>query len=83
MPSPMRLFRPDFRTIFKNLSVYEREVRSLSMDTTYDNITKTVDSQSLDKADTAGLVRKYISGVADQPEKCLYALLILTLNLLS
>ena len=72
----MRLFRPDFRIIFKNLSPYLRELYSLTMDGTYSIIIKTVDDECLDETDTAALVRKCLSGMVEQPEKCLYALIL-------
>ena len=78
--SPMRFFRPDFRTIFKNLSPNKRECLSYNMDNTYDIITEQVDDKSLDETDTAVLVREYMSEVVEKPEECLYALLILALE---
>ena len=69
MPSATRLFRPDFRTIFKNIPDYEDQVRWL--DTIYDDIAEQVDAKSLNENDTAGLVWKYTSKVGDQSFKCL------------
>lgn len=74
MPSPTRLFRPDFRTIFKNLSNYESQVRVL--DTMYDNIAEKVDKESLNENDTAALVWKHTSRVEDQSHKCLYVVIL-------
>lgn len=68
----MRLFRPDFRIISKNLS-YLRELYSLTTDGTYTVIIKTIDDESLDETDTTALVRKCLLGMVEQPEKCLYA----------
>ena len=76
----MRFFRPDFRTIFKSLSLNKRERLSYRMDTTYDSITQQVDNESLDETETVALVRKYMSGVVEKPEECLYALLMLLLD---
>ena len=72
MSPPMRLFRPDFRIISKNLS-YLRELYSLTTDGTYTVIIKTIDDESLDETDTTALVRKCLLGMVEQPEKCLYA----------
>ena len=43
------------------------------MDSTYDIITKIVDVQSLNEAETASLVQKYtLAASVHHPEKCLY-----------
>ena len=76
--APMRLFRPDFRTIFRNLCYSEREIIVQTMDATYDIITQTVDDEALDKTRTARLVDKYVKKVQES-EKCL-CVLILTLD---
>jgi hypothetical protein len=72
---PMRSYRPDFRSIYKNLNAYDREQGAIKMDSTYDIITKIVDVQSLNEAETASLVQKYtLAASVHHPEKCLYAL---------
>ncbi|KAF8804107.1 hypothetical protein BYT27DRAFT_7259559 [Phlegmacium glaucopus] len=71
---PMRLCRPDFRKILRNLSDYQRELGALTMDDIYETITKIVDDKSLNETDTERLVEKYMVGVA-QPQECFEAIM--------